>query len=227
MTGKVLFVLTSHNTLLNGKPTGWYLPEAAHPYYVLSSQYTVEWASPAGGKAPLDPTSVEQFKEDAECQKFLKDEAAQNGVNNTKKLDSISEKDYDAIFYVGGHGPCFDLVDSSVSQKLISDFYSAGKPTAAVCHGPVVFTHVKDKDGKPLVAGKKVTCFTDEEEAQAQLTEQIPFLVEKKLRELGAVFEKADKPWGCKVCVEGNFITGQNPASAGETGKAILSQLKK
>ncbi|CAF3440740.1 unnamed protein product, partial [Rotaria sp. Silwood2] len=92
-TKKLLFVLTSHDKLLNGHPTGWYLPEAAHPYYLLEDHFIIEWASPNGGKSPLDPSSIEHFKDDDECNRFLSDKKAKQGYENTKKLSDINAKE--------------------------------------------------------------------------------------------------------------------------------------
>merc|ERR1712000_728349 len=138
----VLVVLTSASEMTgSGKPTGWYLPELAHPYYILKDKVDLTFASPKGGVAPLDQASVEMFKEDEESQRFLKDH--KDLWENTKPLSNFKAADFNAIFYPGGHGPVFDLVKDPKSQELIRDFYEAGKPTAAVCHGPVVFTFVE------------------------------------------------------------------------------------
>lgn len=224
---KILFVLTSADKLLNGKPTGWYLPEMAHPYYeCINAGYTVDVASPAGGKAPLDPSSVESFKEDELCTKFLNDSAAQHLVSNTTPLYEVQHTGYEAIFYVGGHGPCFDLYKDLNSIELLKKFIDAGKPVSAVCHAPVVFTQLTNNDGSYFVKDKKITCFTDVEEEQAGLTKAIPFLVESKLTELGGRFEKAQQPWGEHVVRDGKLVTGQNPASAGKTARVLMEVIE-
>ncbi|KAF2759902.1 DJ-1/PfpI family protein [Pseudovirgaria hyperparasitica] len=217
---KVLVVLTSHDTIPSiNKPTGWYLPEFAHPYDVLEPVAELTIASPKGGVAPLDPASVEMFKDDS-SQSFFKNKKAV--WENTTPLKSFLGKagEYDALFYPGGHGPMFDLATSADSIALIQEFYKAGKPVAAVCHGPAVFANV-DVDGSPLVKGKEVTGFTNVEEDQVQLSKAMPFLLEDALVAKGAKFVKADEPWGEKVVVDGLVITGQNPASAKGVGEAI------
>ncbi|CAF4795170.1 unnamed protein product [Rotaria sp. Silwood1] len=187
---KVLFVLTSHDKLLNGHPTGWYLPEAAHPYYALEPYFKIDWASPKGGKAPLDPSSLDKLKDDHICVQFLDDEKAkQGGYENTKKLSEINPNDYVALFYVGGHGPCFDLPEDEVSIKLAEAIWNQGKILSAICHGPVALVGVKDVDGKSIFAGRRATSFSNEEEAQVKTTDAIPFLVETRLKELGANLE--------------------------------------
>lgn len=231
MPGKVLFVLSSHDQMISGKPTGWYLPEAAHPYFVVTKAgYEVVFASPKGGKAPLDPSSVEAFKEDEESQKFLNNAELIKQTENTVKLDDVKSSDYVAYFAVGGHGPVFDLTDNAVNQKLINEFYDSKKPTASVCHGPTVFINVKDSNGERFVKGKKVTCFSDEEEEMAGLTKEIPFLVEKELRAAGADFQLARQPWGEEVVVDEKdgktLLTGGNPASASALGEALVKAIK-
>ncbi|CAI6338040.1 unnamed protein product [Periconia digitata] len=227
MAPKILFVLTSHNKLGNlDKPTGWYLPELAHPYHVLHSKTTITVASPKGGESPLDPSSIDASKDDTISQTFLKQN--ESVWKTTSKLDTFLGKaaDFDAIFYVGGHGPMFDLVDSPVSQQLIREFWEAGKIVSAVCHAPAVFYNARLSDGTLLVEGKEVTAFTNEEEAQVGLSEVVPFLPEDKLQEAsGGKFVKADAPWGEKVVVQGRLITGQNPASATGVGEAIAKAL--
>ncbi|CAF1096687.1 unnamed protein product [Rotaria magnacalcarata] len=224
---KILFVLTSHDKFPNGHPTGWYLPEAAHPYYVLENHFTIEWASPNGGKAPLDPSSVENFKDDAECKQFLSDDKAKHGYENTQKLTDVNVNDYVALVYVGGHGPCFDLPEDKTNVKLAEEFWKQGKIISAVCHGPAALVNVKDENGKSIFSGRKATSFSNEEEEQIKLTDAIPFLVETRLKELGAHYEKNDKPWGAYVTVDGQLILGANPASAHDFGVAILNALAK
>ncbi|KAI5776654.1 class I glutamine amidotransferase-like protein [Geopyxis carbonaria] len=224
----VLFVLTSHKELgTTGKPTGWYLPEFAHPYHVLAPVTNITVASPAGGEAPLDPASVEGFKADAVSMDFLKQNEAT--WKETEKLSNFIGKvaDFDAIFFVGGHGPMWDLSNSSDSFKLIREFAEADKIVSAVCHGPAALANVKLSDGSYLVNGHEVTAFTNVEEDQVGLTAVMPFLLESVLKDHGAVFVNAEKPWDEKVVVAkgGKLITGQNPASATGVGEAIKKAL--
>ncbi|CCE29197.1 hypothetical protein E4U22_006676 [Claviceps purpurea] len=225
MAKKILVVLTSADKIVKlDKPTGWYLPELAHPYDVLAPKAEIVVASPKGGVAPLDPASVELFKDESSV-RFLK-----NNKDVWEKTTPLREfvgraHEFDAIFYPGGHGPMYDLVSDADSIKLIEEFYAAGKPVAAVCHGPIVFRDVTIKGGEPLVKGRTVTGFTNVEEDQAQLTDAMPFLLEDELKKKGAKFQKADEPWGEKVVVDGHLITGQNPASAKAVGEAILKAI--
>ncbi|KAK4693276.1 hypothetical protein P7C70_g8958, partial [Phenoliferia sp. Uapishka_3] len=228
---KVLFVLTSANKLLNDKPTGWYLPECAHPYYVFKEAgYEVEFASPAGGEAPLDPGSAEAFKEDPECKKFNADPEAQNAVKTTQVLSKVDDAAYAAVFYVGGHGPCFDLAVDPVSIALAEKVFASGRVLSAVCHGPAAFHKVKGPDGKSIFAGRKATCFSNEEEEQVGLTKAIPFLVETDIKENGGTYVHERQAWGEEVTVDKTggltLICGANPASATATAHAIIKELK-
>lgn len=223
MAPKVLFVLTSHGQLGNtGKPTGWYLPELAHPYDVLEKAgVDITIASPKGGEAPLDPASVEAFKNDEVSQTVLKNKS--DLLRNTHQLSRFVGKagDYDALFYVGGHGPMFDLATDSTSHKVITEFWDAGKVVSAVCHGPAALVNVKLSDGSYLIQDKELTAFSNAEEDQMGFSEAMPFMLETELVRNGAKFFKADQPFGVKVIVAGRLITGQNPASALDVGEAI------
>ena len=135
----------------------------------------------------------------------------------------MKSSDFDTIFYVGGHGPMWDLAESPVSIALLESFYNSGKPIALVCHSPGVLRHVTYK-GEPLVKGKRVTGFTNDEEAAVQLTHVVPFLVEDELKRLGAKFEKLPN-WQPHSIVDGRLITGQNPASSTSAAQALMKVL--
>ncbi|KAH8796109.1 putative chaperone protein HSP31 [Hyaloscypha sp. PMI_1271] len=225
MAPKVLFVLTSHDKMGDtGKPTGWYLPEFAHPYEVLADHVQIVVASPNGGAAPLDPSSVEAFKSDASATKFLNTKEAL--WKNTHKLSEFigHANDYEAIFFVGGHGPMFDLAKDETSHKLINEFWAHNKIVSAVCHGPAALAYVKLPSGQYLLSGQSVTGFSNAEEDQAGLSAAMPFMLEDQLNTAsGGKFVKAAEAWGPKVVVSGGsrIITGQNPSSARPLGQAI------
>jgi len=229
MAPKVLFVLTSQDKLGNtGKPTGWYLPEFAHPYEVLEPHVQIVVASPKGGVAPLDPSSVEAFKSDASSTKFLN--TKEELWKNTHKLESFlgHANEYEAIFFVGGHGPMFDLAKDVTSHKLINEFWARNKIVSAVCHGPAALAYVKLPSGQYLLSGQPVTGFSNSEEDQVGMSKEMPFLLEDQLNTAsGGKFVKAEAAWGPKVVVsgDGRIITGQNPASAGPVGQAIYDAI--
>lgn len=222
----VLMILTSHDQLGNtGKKTGFWLEEFAAPYYAFrDAGVAITLASPKGGQPPLDPKSDEPANQTHDTDRFRKDTDAQATLGSTLKLSTLQAADYDAMFYVGGHGPLWDLAEDADSIALIETMYAADKPVAAVCHGPGVLRHPRRADGQPLVAGKKVTGFTNSEEAAVQLTDVVPFLVEDELKRLGGQYSQlAD--WQPYAVVDGNLVTGQNPASSVVVAQAVLKLL--
>lgn len=156
--------------------------------------------------------------------RFKNDPDAQVQLANTLKLAEISAEDYDAVFYPGGHGPLWDLSNDGHSIAIIEAMYAAGKPVAAVCHAPAVLLHARTADNNPLIQWKSVTGFSNTEEAAAQLTRIVPFLLEDSLKEKGANYTKADD-WQSYTVTDGNLVTGQNPGSSAATAKAILELL--
>jgi putative intracellular protease/amidase len=218
-------VLTSHDTLGNtGRKTGFWLEEFAAPYFVFrDAGVDLTLASPKGGQPPVDPKSDLPENQTSAMDRFKKDERAQEDLANTKKLADMKSEDFDTIFYVGGHGPMWDLVDNKDSIKLIESFYDSGKPVAAVCHSPGVFHRVMYR-GTPIVKGKRVTGFADSEEAAVGLTDVVPFLVEDELKRLGGLYEQAPT-WEPLAIVDGRLVTGQNPASSTAAAKEVLKLL--
>ncbi|MFU9138162.1 type 1 glutamine amidotransferase domain-containing protein [Erwinia tasmaniensis] len=223
---KVLMVLTSHDRLGDtGKKTGFWLEEFAAPWYVFrDAGINVVLASPAGGQPPLDPKSDEPDAQTLDTERFRQDLVAQQALANTQMLANIESSTFDAVFYPGGHGPLWDLAEDRKSIELIENFYANGKPVGAVCHAPGVLRHVKKPDGTPLVAGKRVTGFTNSEEKAVGLTNVVPFLVEDVLKALGADYEKTDD-WGVFTLTDGHLVTGQNPASSAAAAEELLKLL--
>ncbi|HZJ35530.1 MAG TPA: type 1 glutamine amidotransferase domain-containing protein [Gillisia sp.] len=223
----VLFVLTSNDSLgSTGKKTGFWIEEFAAPYYLLEDKgIQVILASPKGGQPPIDPASDTEDMSTPATKRFEKDEVTKKVLANTHKLADVNEADFDAVFYPGGHGVLWDLVENEGSVKLIEKFYANNKPVAFVCHAPAVLKNVKGTDGKPLVNGKKVTGFTNEEEEAVALTEVVPFLLEDMLKKNGGNYSKIGD-WQPYAVEDGLLITGQNPASSALVAEKLLEKLK-
>jgi putative intracellular protease/amidase len=222
---KILMVLTSHDTLGNtGRKTGFWLEEFAAPYFVFrDAGVQLTLASPKGGQPPVDPKSDLPENQTPAMSRFKQDLTAQKALSQTVKLADVKSEDYDTVFYVGGHGPMWDLAESPVSIALLESFYNSAKPIALVCHSPGVLRHVKHQ-GAPLVKGKRVTGFTNGEEAAVHLTDVVPFLVEDELTRVGAIFEKLPN-WQPFSIVDGRLITGQNPASSTVAAQNLMNLL--
>lgn len=217
---RVLFVLTSHDTLgETGKATGYHLAEVAHPYFVLAEAgVIIEFASVKGGKPPMDPSSHDESDPDNKA--FLNNEICQNKMGGTLAADQIDPERYDAIYFPGGHGAMWDLPHNpslAVATRVVAD---NGGVVAAVCHGPAALLNVRNDDDQYLVAGRRLAAFTDTEERATGLDAEMPFLLSSTLAERGAILEAADD-FEKRVCVDERFVTGQNPASARGVGEQI------
>jgi len=222
---KILMVLTSHDRLGNtGRPTGFWLEEFAAPYFIFKdagAEITI--ASPKGGQPPLDPKSNEPEFQTELTHRFEADPTAQAALAKSIRLDSVSQADFDTVFYPGGHGPMWDLAEDTDSVRLIEETLAAGKPLALVCHAPAALHRAHKPDGSPLVQGKRVTGFTNSEEEAVGLTRIVPFLVEDELRRLGGIYSSADD-WQPHVVCDGLLVTGQSPASSGPAAQTVLER---
>jgi putative intracellular protease/amidase len=219
----VLFVLTSHGTKGDtGQPTGFYLGEVTHPLAELeAADIPVEFASIQGGEPPVDGLDLD----DATNARYWNDENFRNAIRTTRRLDDVDPSRYAAIFFAGGHGAMWDFPTSPAVARVTRDIYEQGGAVAAVCHGPAALVNVKLGDGSYLVAGKRVSAFTDSEEHAVKLENTVPFLLASQLVERGARHEAAPD-WTSKVIADGRLITGQNPQSAGGVGAALRDLLR-
>jgi putative intracellular protease/amidase len=225
---KVLMVLTSHDKLgESGRKTGFWLEEFAAPYYVFrDAGAAITLATPKGGQPPLDPSSESPESQTKDTERFKNDAEGQKALASTVKLAEVKASEFDLVFYPGGHGPLWDLAEDKKSIELIEETYAAGKPLALVCHAPGVLRHAKAKDGAWLVKGKRVTGFSNSEEDAVKLTKIVPFLVEDELKQKGGHYSKG-ADWSAFVQVDGNLVTGQNPASSALAASEALKLLKK
>jgi putative intracellular protease/amidase len=226
----ILLVLTNEAKL--GKTqgrTGFYLSEAAHPYDVFKKAgYKVTLASPLGGFAPLDPKSFDE--KDPANAAFWKEygsgaeKNATLGVKETISLNEVNPADFSAIFFAGGHGTMWDFRGNKDVSRVTATIYEDGGAVGAVCHGPAALVDVKLTDGTPLVKGKKVAAFTNDEEEAVGLAGVVPFLLQSKLEEAGATHVAAEN-FAENAVADGRLVTGQNPASAAKTAELLVAAL--
>lgn len=224
MKNKILFVVTSHDKKGNtGENTGYYLGEVSHPWEVLhKAGYEIDFVSPKGGTPPVDGFDLK----DPVNKEFWENKEYKNKIDHSLQPSRVNPDDYSVIFYAGGHGAMWDLADNAELAGIAAKIYEKGGIVAAVCHGPAGLVNIKLGNGKYLVDGKKINAFTNEEEAEVKLTDIVPFLLEDKLKERGARFEKSGL-WQPHVVTDQRVITGQNPQSAKGVGEAILKELRK
>ncbi len=221
----VLMVVTNHDKLGNTiEKTGYWLSEVAHPYYTfLEAGYNIDFVSPLGGKPPVDPKSY-TFNDNL-ITRFMQDTLAQKKLNNSFSPDKINPADYNIIFYTGGHGTMWDFPENKDLAQIAGKIYERGGIIGAVCHGPSALINIKLPNNKYLIDGREVTGFTNEEEIERGLAKTVPFLLQDELEKRGAIFI-AGKKWEKNVVKSGNLVTGQNPASAKDVAREIISLLK-
>lgn len=225
---KILIIVTSHAVMGNsGEPTGLWLEELTTPYYAfIDAGTSVTVASIEGGAIPIDPRSQKPVGENSESvDRFLEDKDVLATTNNTPAIKDLNFSQYDAVFLPGGHGTMWDFPNSEPLANIISQAYAQDKIVAAVCHGPAGLVKATKPDGSPLVDGLQISSFTNAEEDAAGLSNTVPFMLETKLRGLGAGFQSADnfEPFAIK---SGNLITGQNPASSSLVANKVLEALQ-
>jgi putative intracellular protease/amidase len=224
---KILFVLPSHDQLGNtGQKTGFWLEEFASPYYeFIDNGYDVTIASPKGGRPPVDPKSLQPENQTESTKRLQADKSANEKLDNSLVLKDISSDDYVSLFLPGGHGPMWDLSHDNDLKRIVEEFYNKDKIISAVCHGPAGLLQATDKNGDSILKNKKVTGFTNTEEQAVKLDKIVPFSLESRMKDLGGNFEKTEnfKPF---VMIDGQIITGQNPASALVTARKVIEVLK-
>jgi putative intracellular protease/amidase len=223
----ILIVLTSVDCVPGtDHETGTWLEELAAPYYIFEDAGAkVTLTSTNGGRAPLDPLSESAAAQTDATRRFLSDPQACEALANTVTLAGIDPVDYDGVFYCGGLGPVFDLTDSEKSLSIIESMDRANKPVAAVCHGVAVLCKARKASGVPLVEARAVTAFSNNEELSVNGPDLVPWWVESELRRLGGRYSCA-ADGHAHVVVDGNLITGQNPASSAGTAQEMLNALR-
>ena len=224
---QILIIVTSHGVMGDtGETTGLWFEELATPYYAfVDAGVEVTIASISGGEIPIDPRSQKTIGENpVSVDRFLQDTSASAAIANTLAVNTIDSSKYDAIFLPGGHGTMWDLPESQALATMISQAYAEDKVVAAVCHGPAGLVSATKPDGSPLVAGHQVSAFTNSEEDAMGLSETVPFMLETKLRELGADFQGVEnfEPFAVR---SGKVITGQNPDSSLLVAEKVLEAL--
>jgi putative intracellular protease/amidase len=220
---RVLFAVSGSDywTLADGTrhPCGYWPEELAVPHEVFSQAgFEITVATPGAVTPTADEagfTAAMNGGSEEPGQRFRAYLDSISGQLSTPMaLEDADPADYDLVFVPGGHGPMEDLAASSSFGGLVADFTALGKPVAAVCHGPAALLPAVDNDGKWLFNWRRVTGFTNTEEAQVGFADKAPWLLEDRLSSAGGLFEQSGRPWAPHVVVDGNLYTGQNPASS-------------
>ena len=223
---KILIVTTSHTSMPGtAAPTGVWYEELAAPYYAfVDAGHDVTLASIRGGAVPIDGRSLAESPLPISVRRFQDDSKALAAARQSAPVAGLDPHEYDALFLPGGHGTMWDFPGNPALGSAITVLLDAGRIVAAVCHGPAAFIDVLRPDGSPLVKGRSIACFTDSEERAVHLDDKVPFLLETRLRGLGANVSVGPdfKP---HVVADGTLLTGQSPASSALLAEAVNTAL--
>lgn len=219
----VLIFVTNHATL--GETTeanGTYAGELTHAVAEFDKAgFSFDIASIKGGAAPM--YGVDDFDDDAH-KSVMQNQLFQDKIKNTLKASELNLEDYHGVFYPGGFGLLSDLASNKEVAKMTAANYQRGGVVGAVCHGPAALLPIILDDGQALLADKKVTGFTRDEEVAAGTIDNIPFVLQESLEKAAQEFSMLAE-WQENIVVDGRLITGQNPASAHGVGKAMVTAL--
>ncbi|MEQ6886950.1 type 1 glutamine amidotransferase domain-containing protein [Salicola sp. Rm-C-2C1-2] len=217
---RILFVLTNHDRMLNGDPTGVWLEEFAVPYQMLREKgHEVTVSSVAGGQVPVDPNSAVDDDQARAWQDAI------DQLASTPAFETLDTDNYDAVYMPGGHGTVFDMPYNRKLHELLFSFENSDRIIASVCHAPAVFGGMRRDDATPFIQGRRVAGFTDSEEKAVGGEEKVPFLLESRLKELGAKHEATDD-WNPLAIQDGKLITGQNPQSSAAVAEKLIAALQ-
>jgi putative intracellular protease/amidase len=219
-----LIICTSNNKLPNStKETGVWLESLAAPYYILKDggEY-ITIVSPHGGRIPVDPNSRFTIESSENSIRFQQDAQAMYHLSHSLPLNEVNVENYDLVFVTGGYGAMGDLANNKELKQILEDFSRQNKPIGLVGHGVVALISLTMNNGEPFVKGRKLTAFSNNEEELIGLNEKPPYLLESRLKSLGALYSKGPD-FSSYIVANGNIITGQNPASSGETARQLLS----
>ncbi|MDC7718672.1 type 1 glutamine amidotransferase domain-containing protein [Vogesella sp. DC21W] len=226
--GKVLVVMTNHDHYPSRNDrTGLWLTELTHVYDVLiNAGYTVDFVSPRGGTVPLDERSLGWLYLDTAAKAHLHNPAFLVRLQSTKAAAEVDPTGYRAIFYTGGHGTMWDFRDSRELKRIAESVYRHGGIVSSVCHGAAGLLDLETDDGTPLIAGHRVTGFSNLEETLSGVKDQVPYMLQSEMEARGARYEKSLIPFSSFVLTDGRFVTGQNPGSSKEVAQALLAALQ-
>ncbi|MEW9900768.1 type 1 glutamine amidotransferase domain-containing protein [Chitinivorax sp. PXF-14] len=225
MSRKMLVVLTTTEKYPTiNRATGIWLGEAVHfVERVEKAGYEVDYLTPNGGYTPIDPHSL-VLAEPIDWA-WYHNRDFMNRLGATLKPSEVNPDDYVAIYFVGGHGVMWDFPDNQDFQALSRRIYEAGGYVASVCHGVAGLLNITLSDGTPLIEGRQITGFSNEEERQAELDQYVPFMTEDEIVRRGARYVKAAEPWAAFAVVDQRVVTGQNPASGAAVADLLIQAL--
>ena len=230
MTGtRALCIATNRGVLDIGVPTGVFASELTVPYYVfLDAGMAVDVASPAGGIIPVDPLSMKGSIRTPDDDRLLGDDVFRGKLMKSLAIAVLDFTSYDIIYFAGGWGAAFDLGQSELLGRKVSDAHAAGRVIGGICHGPLGLLKARTAAGDLLVKGRRLTAVTDKQihELGVEIT---PLHPESALRGAGALFEGRHHPardfFANHFVADGDLITGQNQNAGPMVARLMMQRV--
>ena len=228
MSKRILHVVSNVGHYADpSKRTGLWLSELTHAYDEFESKgFEQSIVSPKGGVSPLEPRALKWPLLDHSAKSWLENAKKMALLSETARPDEIDSAKFDAIYFKGGNDVMWDFPSSEGLQTITRNIFERGGIVSSVCHGYCGLLNTKLSDGSLLVAGKRVTGFSWNEEILAGVSKMMPYNAEEEMKHRGALYEKAFLPFVSKVTTDGRLVTGQNPFSAKATAKAVADMLQ-
>ncbi|WP_313813405.1 hypothetical protein [Glutamicibacter sp.] len=118
-----------------------------------------------------------------------------------------------------------DLAIDEVAGLKLNARLESGKLLALLCHAPAALLATVDEQGRSPFATRKLTALSNREELLNSFARKAPWLLEDRLKELGASYSKGLIPLRPHVVVDGNLYTGQNPQSSAKLAEALIAKI--
>ena len=226
---RALCIATNHGVLDIGVATGVFASELTVPYYVfLDAGMEVDVASPQGGLVPVDPLSMDATIRTPDDDRLLGDPRFRDQLTHSLAIAGVDFTAYDIVYFAGGWGAAFDLGQSDLLGRKVSDAWAAGRVIGGICHGPLGLLKARTANGQLLVAGRRLTAVTDKQvrELGVAIT---PLHPETALRQAGALFESQRHPardfFANHFVADGNLITGQNQNAGPMVARLMMQRV--
>ena len=226
---RALCIATNHGVLDIGVATGVFGSELTVPYYAfLDAGMQVDVASPNGGVIPVDPLSMKPEIRTPDDDRLLGDPDFRQKLTSSLAIGDLDFTASDIIYVAGGWGAAFDLGQSEVLGRKVSEAYAAGRVIGGICHGPLGLLKGRTPGGELIVKGRRITAVTDKQihELGVAIT---PLHPESALRNAGAIFEgkhhKARDFFANHFVADGDLITGQNQNAGPMVARLMMQRV--
>jgi len=214
-------VLTAVSRFPNGQRSGYWLPEAAYPWFAMAEAgWQVVVISTQEGEP--EPGGVD--RSDPVQRRFLADDGVRKRLTQTHRVEFYSPEDFGLVVYAGGGGALLDLATDTALAEFTGEVVTTGGIIAACGHGVAGLLNVRERENRQLLVGRALTAPTPVEEQLQALHTVVPFSLAAELTRGGAR-HRFGEPFKPYVVRDGPLLTGQNPASAPELARQIVTAI--